>query len=149
MTVTDTERSTSPAREWVDAIALSSLTIGRGVAVLLPSGEQVALFRVSDDGLFAVGNVDPYGRAAVVSRGLVGDRAGEPTVASPLLKQVFSLVDGRCLDDPNATLGSYDVAVVDGMVSVSSSARNSATDHNVATDHNAATDHNETETTSP
>ena len=29
-----------------------------------------------------------------MSRGLVGDRGGEPTVASPLLKQAFSLVDG-------------------------------------------------------
>lgn len=30
-------------------------------------------------------------------RGIVGDRGGEPTVASPLYKQVFALRDGRCL----------------------------------------------------
>ena len=71
-----------------------------GVAVLLPGGEQAALFLLTDGTLAAVSNIDPFGSAAVMSRGITGDRRGEPTVASPLLKQVFSLADGRCLDDP-------------------------------------------------
>ncbi|MBY6538966.1 nitrite reductase small subunit NirD [Rhodococcus sp. BP-349] len=107
------------AGEWITALALSALTPGRGVAVLLPSGAQVALFRTGDAELFAVSNIDPFGRAAVMSRGLVGDRGGEPTVASPLLKQVFSLVDGRCLDDPDTTLAVHEVTVIDGVVAVS------------------------------
>jgi nitrite reductase (NADH) small subunit len=88
------------------------------VAVLLPGNEQVALFRLADDDLRAVGNIDPFGRAAVMSRGLVGDRAGEPTVASPLLKQVFSLIDGRCLTDDSVALPVYDVRVKAGLVQV-------------------------------
>ena len=72
---------------------------GRGVAVLLRGGEQAALFLLDGRHAAAVGNIDPFGRAAVMSRGLVGDRGGEPIVASPLLKQAFSLIDGRCLDD--------------------------------------------------
>src|SRR5699024_6152528 len=73
---------------WTPACAVHRLLPGRGVAVLLRGGSQAALFLLGDGSLRAVANVDPVGRAAVMSRGLVGDRAGEPTVASPLLKEV-------------------------------------------------------------
>lgn len=106
--------------EWTSACPLSRLVPGCGVAVLLRGGEQVALFLLDDGTLRAVGNIDPYARAAVMSRGLVGDRSGEPTVASPLLKQVFSLDDGRCLDDPEVTLPVYDVRVWAGVVQIHS-----------------------------
>ena len=86
--------------------------------MLLRGREQVALFLLEDGSLHAVGNIDPYGRAAVMlRRGLVGDRAGEPIVVSPLLKQrAFSLVDGRCLDEPSVRLPVYDVRVWAGVV---------------------------------
>jgi nitrite reductase (NADH) small subunit len=103
---------------WTRACRLDRLVPARGVAVLLPAGEQAALFLLPDDKLVAVGNIDPFGRAAVMSRGIVGDRRGEPTVASPLLKQVFSLIDGRCLDDESYVLPVYDVRVVDGFVEI-------------------------------
>ncbi|MFC9514287.1 nitrite reductase small subunit NirD [Nocardiaceae bacterium NPDC056970] len=101
-------------RLWTSACTRSHLTPGRGVAVLLRGGAQAALFRLADGSLRAVGNIDPIGRAAVMSRGLVGDRHGEPTVASPLLKQVYSLLDGRCLDDEAVRLPVYPVRVVEG-----------------------------------
>jgi len=105
-------------REWTTACRLDALLPGRGVAVLLPGGEQAALFLLADGTLAAVSNIDPFGRAAVMSRGLTGDRRGEPTVASPLLKQVFSLRDGRCLDDESRALTVYDVRVTDGIVEI-------------------------------
>jgi nitrite reductase (NADH) small subunit len=105
---------------WTRACALDSLLAGRGVAVLLPGGRQAALFLLSDGSFAAVDNIDPFGRAAVMSRGIVGDRRGEPVVASPLLKQVFSLVDGHCLDDPLRVLAVYDVRVLDGFVEIRS-----------------------------
>ena len=105
---------------WTRACARSALLAGRGVAVLLPDGSQAALFLLADGTLAAVGNIDPFGRAAVMSRGIVGDRRGEPTVASPLLKQLFSLVDGRYLDDESHALPVYDVRVVDGFVEIRS-----------------------------
>lgn len=111
---------TSGPAGWTTACRLDYLIPGRGVAVLLPGARQAALFLLSDGTLCAVGNIDPFGRAAVMSRGLVGDRAGEPTVASPLLKQVFSLVDGRCLDNPSVRLPVFGVRVDGGMVEVSS-----------------------------
>lgn len=125
MTVIDSRTSASghvsaagTAQGWTTACALDSLVPGRGVAVLLRGGTQAALFLLPDGRLFAVGNIDPFGRAAVMSRGLVGDRRGEPTVASPLLKQAFSLVDGRCLDDDTVGLGSFETTVVDGIIFV-------------------------------
>lgn len=113
---------------WVQACRLDHLIVGRGVAVLGPRGVQVALFRVpaaeSDreaigrSRLYGIGNIDPYARAAVLSRGLTGDHAGEPTVASPLGKQVFALRTGICLDDAAMSVRSHAVRVVDGMVEV-------------------------------
>ncbi|NLU81958.1 nitrite reductase small subunit NirD [Rhodococcus sp. HNM0569] len=126
MTVTTESPSTAPhlsAAErdrdgWTSACALSRLIPELGVAVLLPGNVQVALFLLANGDLHAVGNIDPYGRAAVMSRGIVGDRGGEPTVASPLLKQIFSLADGRCLDDPGTRLPVFDVRVWGGVVQV-------------------------------
>ncbi|MDT0303758.1 nitrite reductase small subunit NirD [Streptomonospora wellingtoniae] len=107
-----------PDRSWVAACGSDRLIPERGAAVLLPDGGQVAVFRTYDDVLYAVGNIDPFSGAAVMARGIVGDRAGEPTVASPMLKQVFSLRTGRCLDDPGVGLPIYAVEPREGVVHV-------------------------------
>jgi nitrite reductase (NADH) small subunit len=112
-------------RRWVPVCRLEPLQPGRGVAALL-GGEtqatQIALFRVSDpaggEALYAIGNVDPCSGAAVLSRGIVGDRKGEPVVASPIYKQSFSLVTGRCLDEPDKSVPVYRVRVEGGWVQV-------------------------------
>ena len=108
--------------DWTAACRLSRLQPLRGVAVLLPDGTQVALFRLADDSIRAVGNIDPIGRAAVMSRGIVGDRGGFPVVQSPLKKQAFSLLDGRCLDAPGVSIPVYDTRIaIDGTVFVANS----------------------------
>ncbi|WP_067723366.1 nitrite reductase small subunit NirD [Nocardia yamanashiensis] len=120
MTVIDTpSTATATAAGWTQACKLDYLIPGRGVAVLLKGGRQAALFLTPDGTLYAIGNIDPFGRAAVMSRGLVGDRSGIPVVASPLLKQAFSLIDGRCLDDDSVAVPVFAVRVVDGVVGVS------------------------------
>ena len=78
---------------------LEDIVPSSGVAALV-DGEQVAIFRVSngrlsDDSIHAVGNQDPFSRANVLSRGIVGDFKGELVVASPVYKQHFSLLTGR------------------------------------------------------
>jgi NAD(P)H-dependent nitrite reductase small subunit len=90
-----------------------------GVAALV-AGEAVAVFRTYDDQVFALSNFDPFGRASVLSRGIVGTRGDDevPFVASPLLKQRFDLRTGACLDDPAVVVPTWDVRVVDGMVVV-------------------------------
>ncbi|WP_428343050.1 nitrite reductase small subunit NirD [Mycobacterium sp.] len=108
--------------DWTPACPSSWLQPMRGVAVLLPDGAQVALFLLADGSIRAVGNIDPIGRAAVLSRGIVGDRDGVPVVQSPLKKQAFSLVDGRCLDAEGVSVPFYDTRVaVDGTVFVANS----------------------------
>lgn len=108
--------------DWTVACPLSRLEPLRGVAVLLPNGSQVALFRLADNILRAVSNFDPIGRAAVLSRGIVGDRAGVPVVQSPLKKQAFSLIDGHCLDVEGVAIPTYDTRITsDGTVLVANS----------------------------
>lgn len=80
---------------WTTACAYDHLIPGRGVGVLLDDGSQVALFRLDDGSVHAVGNVDPFSGAAVMSRGIVGDRGGRAMVQSPILKQAFALDDAR------------------------------------------------------
>ena len=92
-----------------------------GVAVLV-RGEAVALFRTYDDQVFALGNYDPFSRASVLARGIVGTRSSGDGfvwfVASPMHKQAFDLRTGRCLDDAAVRVPTYDVSVTDGTVLV-------------------------------
>ena len=83
---------------WTAACAYDRLIPCLGVGVLLPDGVQAALFRLDDGTMHAVGNIDPFSGAAVLSRGIVGDRGGRATVQSPIKKQAFALDDGTCLD---------------------------------------------------
>jgi nitrite reductase (NADH) small subunit len=99
---------------------LAAIAPDSGVAVLL-AGRQIALFRLRDDRVFALGNRDPFTGAQVLSRGLVGDRAGVLKVASPLHKQSFALATGECLDDPSVRVPAYPARVRDGVVEISAS----------------------------
>lgn len=101
--------------EWVPVCPLDQLPVERGVAALV-NGHQVALFRLHEGTVAAVGNRDPFSGANVMSRGLVGSRGDVPVVFSPMYKQPFSLLDGACLTDPSAGLGWYRVRLSDGWV---------------------------------
>lgn len=104
---------------WTVACAYDRLVPGRGAGVLLPDGTQVALFRLADGSLSAVGNVDPFSGAAVMSRGIVGDRSGRACIQSPIKKQAFAFDDGTCLDDPAVALQVYRTRITDdGLVEV-------------------------------
>ncbi|MEE1766643.1 MULTISPECIES: nitrite reductase small subunit NirD [unclassified Streptomyces] len=94
---------------WFTVCDLALLTPGRGVAALLPDGNQAALFMDRAGKLYAIDNRDPFGGAAVLSRGLTGSHQGRPFVASPLLKQRFDLETGQCLDDETVRITAYEV----------------------------------------
>jgi nitrite reductase (NADH) small subunit len=102
-------RLASGGDDWFTVCDLTQLVPGRGVAALLPDGRQVALFRDRSGTLYAVDNRDPFGGAAVLSRGLTGTHQGRPFVASPLLKQRFDLQSGQCLDDESVRIPTYEV----------------------------------------
>jgi nitrite reductase (NADH) small subunit len=104
---------------WLGVCRYDDLIPERGVAALV-DGAPVAIFRTHDGALYALSNLDPFSGASVLSRGIVGDRGGQPTVASPIYKQVFQLATGVCLDDPEVSVRAYPVRVVDGVVEVGS-----------------------------
>ncbi len=105
---------------WQSVCPASALTPDRGVAALAPWGTQVAIFRLSSGEIYAVGNRDPFSGAHVLSRGIVGDHGGVPTVASPVYKQRFDLRTGVCLDDPAVWVPTFLVRVSDdGVIEVS------------------------------
>ncbi len=93
--------------------------IGResGVAALV-HGVPVAVFRTHDDEVLALSDWDPFGRASVLSRGIIGTRGERTFVASPLHKQAFDLRTGVCLDDEDVRVPTYPVVVEDGIVLV-------------------------------
>lgn len=103
---------------WTDVCALDDVLPGTGVAALV-AGEQVALLRSRDGkALYAISNFDPFSHAFVLARGIVGDRGGVPKVASPIYKQNFDLLTGRCLDDPKVCLPTYPVRLRAGRVEI-------------------------------
>lgn len=109
--------SVAYAVTWVPVCPVDELLPERGAAALV-GDEQVALFRTADGSVHALGNRDPFSGACVLARGIVGDRGGVTTVTSPMYKQAFDLVTGRCLDDSAVAVPVWPVRVVDGFVEV-------------------------------
>jgi nitrite reductase (NADH) small subunit len=101
------------------SVPLAALSPEQGAPVLLPDGTAAAVFLLHDGSVHAVGNIDPFYAAPVICHGIVGDRSGVPTVASPLGKQVFCLRTGRCLDSPEVSLPVFPVLVGDGVIRLS------------------------------
>jgi nitrite reductase (NADH) small subunit len=101
--------------EWTLVCPLTAIVPDTGVAALLGS-EQVAVFRVGAEQVYAIGNVDPHSHAAVLSRGLVGSVGERIVVASPIYKQHFDLQSGECLESAAHGVPSYRARVADGQV---------------------------------
>ena len=102
---------------WQPVCRLAELEVERGATALV-HGQAVAIFRTQDDRVYALGNHDPFAKASVLARGIVGVRDGVPFVASPAHKHAFDLRSGRCLDDEHVSVPAYDVRVVEGVVLV-------------------------------
>lgn len=100
--------------DWQRVCALEDMIEHAGVGALI-DGVQVALFRVAG-AAYAIGNYDPGSGANVLARGIVGDLGGELVVASPIYKQHFSLVTGRCLEDPQLSVPVHLTRIIDGAV---------------------------------
>ena len=115
----------SPAEEWRDVCAIDDVLPGAGVAALV-EGEQIAIVRTRDGHFAALSNFDPFSKAFVIARGIVGDRAGVAKIASPIYKQSFSLQTGECLDDPSVRLQVFPIRVVGGRVQLALQAKVSA-----------------------
>ncbi len=103
---------------WVDICGKDDLQPDSGICALVED-KQVAIFYLPKQQLlYAIDNYDPFGKANVLSRGLVGDINGEPMVASPLHKQHYSLKTGVCLDDQRVIINTYGIRIENDRVEI-------------------------------
>jgi nitrite reductase (NADH) small subunit len=115
--------STRPANatdqaSWVSVCDLDDIVPNTGVCALV-RGQQIALVRFGTGAeVYAIANFDPFSKAFVLARGIVGDKGGVPKIASPIYKQNFDLRTGQCLDDETVTVPVWPVRVRDGQVEV-------------------------------
>ena len=107
--------------EWIDVCSYDDLAPGTGAAALV-DGEQIAVVKTRAGAVYAVANFDPFSKAFVLARGIVGDKGGIPRLASPVYKQAFDLRTGACFDDPSVRVPVYPVTVARGRILVGRSA---------------------------
>jgi nitrite reductase (NADH) small subunit len=112
-----TPRRIRDDEEWQPVCRLVDLAVDRGATALV-HGQAVALFRTADDRVYALGNHDPFAKAPMIARGIVGQRGEVPFVASATHRHGFDLRTGRCLEDDHVSVPAYDVRIVAGVVHV-------------------------------
>lgn len=93
----------APLIQWRALCNRQDLVANSGVVAWL-DGDQVALFHLPGDQVYAIENRDPKSGANVIGRGILGTLKGRTVVAAPLYKQHFCLDDGTCLEDPQQRL---------------------------------------------
>jgi nitrite reductase (NADH) small subunit len=113
----DFARMNEVETDWVDVCRFDRVNPGTGVAAMV-DGEQIAIVKTRDGRLYALSNFDPFSKAFVIARGIVGDREGTPKIASPIFKQTFDLRSGQCLEDPNVRLPVFETRVKDGRIQI-------------------------------
>lgn len=117
----DTDVRRTPVAEWESVCAVEDLEPSWGEVALLRA-QQIALFLLSKDEVYAVSHRDPHTDANVMARGIVGSKGDRPTVASPLHKEVYDLATGECFSNPELVLQTYRTRIVGGMIEVELSA---------------------------
>lgn len=106
--------------QWKTICTHNDLVNNSGICALL-NGQQVAIFKTQigqESRLYAINNWDPVGQANVLYRGLLGSSDDQVFVASPLYKQRYCVETGRCLDDKNVNLQTYEVRAQDELVQI-------------------------------
>ena len=79
--------------------------------------EQIALFHFTRrNEWYATQNECPHRQQMALSRGMIGTQGDEPKVACPFHKKTFSLRTGKCLNDEQCAIKTYEVRVEAGKV---------------------------------
>ncbi|WP_259337772.1 nitrite reductase small subunit NirD [Colwellia sp. RSH04] len=120
-------------QDWVAICQLSDIAKNTGVCAEF-NGEQVAIFHLyskalgEESEIKAVGNYDPFGKANVLSRGLITEKENSYRIASPLLKQEYCLTTGKCLQDESIVIPTYKARVKDSVVELCAALETAATE---------------------
>ena len=95
----------------------NDLVANSGICAIV-DGQQIAIFYLPNESpqIYAIGNWDPIGKANVLSRGVVGDINERLVVASPLYKQHFDLLSGKCLEVNDVAVPVYKVELASDQV---------------------------------
>jgi nitrite reductase (NADH) small subunit len=113
--------ATAPAEQtatWTTVCRVDDIIPATGVAALI-KGKQIAVIRPENSStIYALSNYDPFSKAFVLSRGIVGTHKGQLKIASPIYKQGFLLETGVCIDDPTVSVPTYQVKIDNGVISV-------------------------------
>jgi nitrite reductase (NADH) small subunit len=104
---------------WHQAATIEDVPENGGTCIRYKD-EQIAIFYFKKKNeYYATQNMCPHKKQMILSRGMTGDKNGEPKVACPYHKKNFSLTTGECLsDDECDSIKTYPVKVENGFVYV-------------------------------
>lgn len=105
-------------REWVKVAAIDEFPHNGGTT-FLHKDKQIAVYNFASTGeWYATQNMCPHRMEMVLSRGIIGDAAGEPKIACPFHKKNFSLRTGACMSGDDYQIAVYPVELKDNFVYV-------------------------------
>ena len=112
--------ATEESKRWQEICGLDEIPEQAGIGDRL-GRKPIALFRFGKS-VYALDDQEPGSDANVLSRGILGDAAGEPVVISPLYKQRIRLRDGCQVDNGEPAVRAWPVKIENGKVWVGNDA---------------------------
>ncbi|UDF99046.1 nitrite reductase large subunit NirB [Enterobacter cloacae] len=106
--------ATEENKRWQEICGLDEIPEQAGIGARL-GRKPIALFRFGKS-VYALDDQEPGSDANVLSRGILGDAAGEPVVISPLYKQRIRLRDGCQVDNGEPAVRAWPVKIENGKV---------------------------------
>ena len=102
--------------QWIKVLPVEDVPENGGNCVKV-GDDQVAIFNFTNrKEWYATSNLCPHKMQMILSRGMIGDKAGEPKVSCPYHKKSFSLKSGECLTDEGYAIKTYPVKVEDNHI---------------------------------
>ena len=101
-------------KRWQEICNIDEIPEQAGIGAHL-GRKPIALFRFGKN-VYALDDREPGSRANVLSRGILGDAAGEPVVISPLYKQRIRLRDGCQVENGEPVVRAWPVKIENGKV---------------------------------
>jgi nitrite reductase (NADH) small subunit len=96
---------------WIKVCSVTDVPENGGTCVKVED-KQIAIFNFTRTGKwYATDNMCPHKQQMILSRGMIGDMAGEPKVACPFHKKTFSLETGKCLSGEDYCIENYAIKV--------------------------------------